>query len=176
MDFVETLHESSEFYLLLGTASGAFVALLFVSISIGVGFFTDRNIAGTRTFSSPVVIHFTAVMFVSALAMAPTHVPWLFPVMLALTGLVGTGIGIVTTINVTRFENKRCITPFDHFAYGAIPLFAYTVLVLVAWLFVIGWPWARELMAGALLLLLIINIRNTWDLLLTVVRRQSKRP
>jgi hypothetical protein len=32
MDFVETLQEWSEFYLLLGTASGAFVALLFVSI------------------------------------------------------------------------------------------------------------------------------------------------
>jgi hypothetical protein len=44
---------------------------------------------------------------------------------------------------------------------------------------VIKWPWAPELLAAALLLLLLINIRNTLDLMLTVVRhhgRHDKRP
>jgi hypothetical protein len=175
MEVAETLHEWSDFYLLLGTASGAFVALLFVAISVGVGFFTDHNIGGTRTFTSPVIVHFSAVLFVSALAMAPTHVPWLFVGVLGLTGIVGAGVGVLITVNIIRFENKSGITLFDHFAHGAIPLFAYTVLVFDAALFALKWPWAPELLAAALLLLL-INIRNTWDLMLTVIRRQSRRP
>jgi len=176
MEFVEALHEWGDFYLLLGTASAAFIALMFVAISVGVGFFTERNATGTRYFSSPVVLHFTAVMFVSALAMAPTRVPWLFVGMLGATGLVGTGIGLINTVNIVRYDDKMGVTLFDYFAYGAIPLFAYTLLVLDAGLFAIKWPWAPELMAAALLLLLLINIRNTLDLMLTVVRRQSRRP
>jgi hypothetical protein len=119
MEFAEALHEWSEFFLLLGTVSGAFVALVFVAISVGIGFFTERNLVGTRYFTSPVVLHFSTVMFVSALAMAPTHVPWLFVGVLGATGLIG--IGLVNTVSIIRYEQKAGVTLFDYFAYGAVP-------------------------------------------------------
>jgi hypothetical protein len=37
------------------------------------------------------------------------------------------------------------------------------------------WEWAPELLAGAVLTLMLVNIRNAWDLMLSVVRRQSHR-
>jgi len=49
--------EWHDFYVLLGTASAALVALLFVAVSVGATLIsTDRSTA-TRTFMSPVVFH-----------------------------------------------------------------------------------------------------------------------
>jgi hypothetical protein len=52
-----------DFYVLVGTAGATLVALLFVAISLGAGFLTDKRANATRAFFSPVVVHFTAVFF-----------------------------------------------------------------------------------------------------------------
>ena len=67
------LEHWGDFYLLLGTAAAALLALLFVAVSLGVGFLTEERTIATRTFMSPVVIHFTSVFFAAAIAMVP---PW----------------------------------------------------------------------------------------------------
>ena len=41
-------HEWHEFYLLLGTVAGALVALLFVAVSVAVGYVTDERSVATR--------------------------------------------------------------------------------------------------------------------------------
>ena len=56
---MEALHAWHEFYLLLGTAGATLLALLFVAVSLGTGFLNAKDPSGTRTFMSPVVIHFT---------------------------------------------------------------------------------------------------------------------
>ena len=63
--------EWHDFYLLVGTAGATLVALLFVSISLGVGFLTSARAAATRVFYSPIVLHFAAVFFISAVASFP---------------------------------------------------------------------------------------------------------
>ena len=60
-----------EFYLLLGTAAGTLVALLFVAASIGEGYLNTRRAGATRTFMSPVVMHYASVLFLSLVALAP---------------------------------------------------------------------------------------------------------
>ena len=42
-----------EFYVLVGTAGATLVALLFVAVSLGAGFLTDKQAAATRTFYQP---------------------------------------------------------------------------------------------------------------------------
>src|SRR5262245_32434736 len=66
---MESLHAWHEFYLLLGTAGATLLALLFVAVSLGSGFLSNKDQRGTRTFMSPVVIHFTSVFFVSAICL-----------------------------------------------------------------------------------------------------------
>ena len=50
-----------DFYTLVGTAAATLLALMFVAASLGAGFLTDERRAATRTFMSPVVIHFSTV-------------------------------------------------------------------------------------------------------------------
>ena len=93
---MEALHDWHEFYLMLGTSAAALMALLFVAVSIGIGYYTERNVAGVRTFLSPVVAHFTAVLFVSAMALAPVHGKIVL-VALILAGIVGVLIAAYTS-------------------------------------------------------------------------------
>src|SRR6516225_1722116 len=66
-------HDWHDFYMLLGTASAALVALLFVAASIGASFLTpDRSVA-TRTFMSPVVFDFSTRLLISLIAIVPSH-------------------------------------------------------------------------------------------------------
>jgi len=55
-------------------------------------------------------------------------------------------------------------------AYGAFPAVGYIAILCAALLL---WRHSPELLAGGLLLLLFFNIRNAWDLMLTMVRRHS---
>ena len=54
-----------EFYTVLGSSAAALVGLLFVTASIGVGYLSAERGSPTRTFTSPIVFHYTYVLFVS---------------------------------------------------------------------------------------------------------------
>src|SRR5258708_34512203 len=62
-----------EFYLLIGTAAAALVALLFVAASGGAGLLSHHADGPTRTYVSPIAFHFTSAFFVSAAALVPSH-------------------------------------------------------------------------------------------------------
>jgi hypothetical protein len=171
---MNALHEWHEFYFMLGGGATALVALLFVATSIGVGFFTHRNQAGTRTFTSPVIIHFSGILLVCALALAPAH-GYVSLIALLLTGVVGIVVAGITTIHVFDFLGDQMVETIDQYAYGFIPLAAYLGLTAAAILLAVQWEWAPELLAGSVLAQMLVNIRNAWDLVLSVVRRQSTR-
>ena len=63
----------------------------------------------------------------------------------------------------------------DRLYYGAGPLVAYLAGLVAAVLFLRGSVWAPEVLAAAALLLLIVNIRNAWDLMLAMARRQGAK-
>ena len=171
---MQALHDWHEFYVLLGTSSAALVALLFVAISIGVGFFTHRNQAGTRTFTSPVIVHFSAILFISAIAIAPAHGPVTLIALIA-AGATGVVVSAVTTRHVFDFIGDSLVESIDQYAYGFIPLAAYCGIVASGVLLAVHWEWAPELLAGSTLVHMMVNIRNAWDLMLSVVRRQARR-
>ena len=62
-----------DFYLLVGTAGATLLGLLFIAVSLGAGFLTEERAAATRTFYSPIIIHFACVFFISAIATVPAH-------------------------------------------------------------------------------------------------------
>ena len=166
---MDALREWHEFYLLLGTAAAALVALLFVAVSIGTGYLTPQRAMGVRTFMSPVVVHFSLILFISLLALAPEGPRWLIPVLVCLTAIVGICISTVVAVRVTR-DIYDDVVATDAFAYGIFPAVAYAAILCAA---VISCPYSPDLLAGGLLLLLLANIRNAWDLMLTMVRRHS---
>lgn len=168
---MEALHEWHEFYILLGTAGATLLALLFVAVSLGTGFLSSKDQQGTRTFMSPVVIHFTSVFFLSAVCLVPSHGPVFFAVLIAGTAIVGVAVSIVISVWVVRTEMTQYLP--DYFAYGLLPVGAYLALLVASVMIYLGRDYALEVLAGGLLLLAIVNIRNAWDLTLSMVRRHA---
>ena len=62
----------------------------------------------------------------------------------------------------------------DYLAYGLLPSIAYLVLLATAVSIYLEKDFGLNALAGALLLLTIANIRNAWDLMLTMVRRHHR--
>ena len=162
-----------EFFVLVGTAGATLVALLFVAISLGAGFLTDKRANATRAFFSPVVVHFTAVFFISAVGLFPAHKPIVFAALVGGCAGIGAAISLFTTVQLLRNSWTKYLQ--DHLAYGPLPLISYAALLVAAAMIFNEHEYAMLVLAGALLTLLIVNIRNAWDLTLSMVRHHARR-
>jgi hypothetical protein len=162
-----------DFYMLLGTASAALVALLFVAASIGAGLIDPARSTATRTYMSPIIFHYTCVLFVSLMTLVPDMTEGRLAVIVALLALAGFGFSVAVLIGVVRSAMSDLA---DRFGYGAGPLAAYVAALIAA-----GFLWTHStagpnILAGALVLLLLVNIRNAWDLTITFARRRIGSP
>ena len=159
-----------EFYILLGTAAAALVALLFVAASIGVGLLSTARGSPTHTYTSPIVFHYTYVLFLSLVSLIPSNTDWSLAAIIGGSAAAALGYSCFIFVRVMR---GSAIDLDDRLGYGASPLAAYAA-ALAASVFVfersnIGPP----LLAGALILLLLVNIRNAWDLTLFFAQRRT---
>ena len=166
---VETLKEWHDFYVLVGTAGATLLALLFVAVSLGTGFLTEERRSATRTFMSPVVVHFTSVFFLSAVTLFPWHQARYFAALIGVTALIGAILSTCITVQVVRTDMTNYVE--DYLAYGLLPGLGYLALLAAAVTIYLEKDFGLDELAGALLLLAIVNIRNAWDLTLTMVRR-----
>jgi len=168
----EALKEWHDFYLLVGTAGATLVALLFVALSLGVGYLTEERQSATRTFMSPVVVHFTSVFLLSAVALFPWHQAKFFAALIGVTALIGASISTYITVQVVRTDMTNYLE--DYLAYGLLPDLGYLALLAAAVSIYLEKDFGLDALAAALLLLTIVNIRNAWDLTLTMVRRNPR--
>lgn len=175
MEFAEALEKWRDFYVLVGTAGATLVALLFVAVSLGAGFLTQERTSSmaTQAFFSPVVIHFAAVFVISAVSLIPLHYATFYAALIGLCAVAGAAIS--TYISFQLLRNRWTSYLQDHFGYGLLPLAAYVSILISAWMIAARHKGALDVLALSLLSLLVINIRNAWDLTLSMVRRQSER-
>jgi hypothetical protein len=162
-----------DFYMLLGTASAALVALLFVAASVGAGLIDPTRSTATRTYMSPIIFHYTCVLFVSLMVLVPDMTERRLAFIVALLALAGIGFSVAVLIGVVRSAASDVA---DRFGYGAGPLAAYAAALVAAGLLWTYSPAGPNVLAGALVLLLLINIRNAWDLTITFARRRTGGP
>jgi hypothetical protein len=172
MSPVDALKEWRDFYVLVGTAGATLLALLFVAGSLGAGVLTEERQDATRTFMSPVVIHFASVFFLSSVALFPSPPAVFLAAAIGATALIGATVSTYITIQVVRTDLTNYVE--DYFAYGILPGLGYLALLAAALLIYLEKGYGLDALAGALLLLAIVNIRNAWDLTLTMVRRRRK--
>ncbi|MGB8142922.1 MAG: hypothetical protein WCF52_20915, partial [Pseudolabrys sp.] len=84
-------------------------------------------------------------------------------------------VSIVITVWVVRTEMTQYV--LDYFAYGMLPAVAYLAILAAGVMIYTGGEYAPEVLGGGLLLLAIVNVRNAWDLTLSMVRRHAgERP
>jgi hypothetical protein len=172
MRTIDTLKEWHDFYVLVGTAGATLLALLFVAVSLGVGFLTAERQSATHTFMSPVVVHFTSVFFLSAVALFPWHQIKILAALIGVTAFVGAILSTFITVRVVRTDMTNYVE--DYLAYGVLPGLGYLALLAAAVSIYLEKDFGLDVLAGSLLLLAIVNIRNAWDLTLTMVRRHRR--
>ena len=165
-------HAWHDFYMLLGTASAALVALLFVAVSIGASFLTPERSVATRTFMSPVVFHSSTLLLISLIAMVPTHTAASLAIGIAIVALAGVGYTTVVLVGLARASITDVA---DRFGYGILPLAAYSAILATAGLIISRAELGADILAAALLSLLAVNIRNAWDLMLAFARRVASK-
>jgi hypothetical protein len=163
-----------DFYLLIGSAGAALIGLLFVVVTLTNG--TDRTQAARsqRLFMTPNVVHFGVVLLTSAAAMAP-GLPFLAEAaIIGGAGLVGLVYGAWVALHL--FKGDRVAVPdwSDPWWYGVAPAVVYAALVASALGVAAGWRGAVYAVAGVVTGLLIIGIRNAWDLVTWLAPRTEK--
>jgi len=159
-----------EFYVLLGTAAAALVALLFVAASIGVGYISLARGSPTHTYTSPVVFHYTYVLFLSLVSLIPVNTDWSLAAIIGVSAAIALGYSCFIFARVLR---GSAVDLDDRLSYGASPLAAYAAALAAAVFIFRRSPVGPPLLAGALILLLLINIRNAWDLTVFFAQRRS---
>jgi len=162
-----------EFYGLLGTAAAALVALLFVAASIGAGYLSAARGSPTRTFTSPIVFHYTYVLFLSLMALVPVNTDTSQAIILGVTAAVGLVYSAFILAGVLR---SSAADIDDRLGYGASPLAAYAAALAASVFIFERSPVGPPLLAGALVLLLLVNIRNAWDLTVFFAQRRTDNP
>ena len=161
------------YYLLLGSAAGALIGLLFVVATLSAGREVSTVTRGTKTYLTPTVFHFAMVMAVSALATAP-ELPALFvgPALgaCALAGLVYS-VSVCVRLSQGRLEGQHWS---DFWYFGAAPGATYLGLSATAaavWMAPPAVPYGA---AFLMLVLMLLGIRNAWDLVTWLAPRTKR--
>jgi hypothetical protein len=166
--FSELLHEWHDFYVLLGTASATLVGLMFIAASIGATVFNEQSRAALAAFITPTVVHFGAVLFACLVVTIPTHSWHSLGLVLGVGGVAGTihsGRLLIALIVRHSFN----VDLVDRLFYVLIPLVAYVIALAAAVLLFEQSAFGAELIAAALLILLLAGLRNAWDMMVWIM-------
>jgi hypothetical protein len=150
------------FYVIVGSSGAALTGLQFVVIALLVDVHRRGSSREIAAFATPTVMHFCAVLLVSALLSAPWSGPSGIVVALALTGVAGTVYAVLTGVRTARVTGYAPVLE-DWMFHVVLPLAAYAVIAVAA-LLLPGRPEpALFAIGGMALLLLFVGIHNAWD-------------
>jgi hypothetical protein len=151
------------FYVIVGSSAGALIGLQFVVITLiaDIPVARGQSQAGDA-FATPTIVHFGAVLLLSAIVNAP----WQGIVNAAVVwGSLGlTGI-VYEVIVVRRMRTQTLYTPqFEDWLFHVLlPFAAYATVAASAYAALRHAHAAMFVLGAAVLLLLFIGIHNAWD-------------
>jgi hypothetical protein len=157
------LAEGVNFYLIVGSSAGALIGLQFVVMALIANLPRGPGAAQAgQAFATPNIVHFGAVLLLSAVLCAPWHRVAGAAVLWGLVGFTGVMYEIIVARRMRvqsayqpEFEDWlfHLLLPFAAYAMLAIAAYATRNYVRVA-LFGVG---------ASALLLLFVGIHNAWD-------------
>jgi hypothetical protein len=163
------------FYLLVGSAAGALIGLMFVVAMLTAGLDSKRVAQGARVYVTPIVFHFAVVLLVSTITAVPGLVLHASGAILAGCAAVGFVYSGTTTIRMFGRDWDDQPDLSDKFFYGIAPALLYLLGgagALGLWLSPEN---AAYVIGGTMLALLLVGIRNAWDLATFLVHRPHQR-
>ena len=162
------------FYVIIGSSGAALTGLQFVVIALSA---EARVLGGQETvgaFGTPTVVHFSAVLLLSAILSAPWRTLSSGGLALSVCGAAGI---VYTLIVIRRARGQTGYKPVleDWLWHAAFPLIAYTALLAAALGLGRDPPHCLFVIAATALLLLFIGIHNAWDAVTYIAAGQPQR-
>ncbi|HWU24993.1 MAG TPA: hypothetical protein VN154_01205 [Rhizomicrobium sp.] len=162
------LAEWRDFYVMIGTAAGVIIGATFIVATLAADM--EQKVLGLRGFITPVAVHLGSVLVGSAILVIPTLTPSAFVVLLGAGGIAGTIYCVVVARRVSALK----LDLDDRIFYIVLPILTYPVMTAAAAMtFGRGMP-ALETLAAALVILLIIGMRNSWDMATFMITRPKQ--
>src|SRR5215210_4335269 len=150
------------FFFLIGSSGAALTGLPFVVIALIAD---SRRRATTReiqAFSTPTIVHFSAVLLLSAMISAPWHGLSRLALVIGLYGLGGFSYTLITFLRARRLTTYRLVFE-DWLWHVGLPLVSYTLSVAAAFLLPRNAHRSLFMVGFAAVMLLFIGIHNAWD-------------
>ena len=151
------------FYVIVGSSAGALIGLQFVVLTL----IAERPIVkdverASSAFATPTIVHFGAVLILSAIISAPWHAMLAAAVLWGLIGLIGLAYVLIVA---RRMRLQTAYSPEfeDRLFHVVLPLGAYATLAVSAFTALHQTREALFAVATAALVLLVVGIHNAWD-------------
>jgi len=166
--WTQSLEGWHDFDVLIGTAAATLMGLTFIAVTLAPEVIADRTSTAVRAFTTPIVAFFATVLIVSLTVLIPGLTPAAAAIMFAVIG--AGGIAYMLSTGVQRQWREMELGIDDWFWYLALPVLSYVALGVSAAAMWNADPWALYVAAAAALLLLVVGIRNAWDVVITIVQ------
>jgi hypothetical protein len=157
------------FYLIVGSSAAALTGLQFVVIVLGADLNTLGGMPAIRAFGTPTIVHFCAVLLISALVSAPWHAPSSAALSVGTCGVAGVAYMMMVVRQARRQTSYRPDLE-DWLWHGVLPLVAYAALLAAAIVFPRRPAPSLFVIGAAAVLLLFIGIHNAWDAVTYIAR------
>ncbi len=128
MLMAEPLAPWESFYVIVGSSAGALTGLQFVVIALIAEAEAAASMLEVRAFGTPTVVHFCAVLFISAVLSAPWHALSNAGLVLGACGVAGI-VYVMVVIRHARRQTGYSPDAEDWFWYFALPLVGYASLL-----------------------------------------------
>jgi hypothetical protein len=166
------------FFEITGEAAATLTGLIFVVATLTQGGDRARLLRAVSIYLTPTVLHFAIVLSISAITVAPRLYPGWRAVLFGLAALTGLGNGVWSCVGMSRRQPGVETPPHwsDFWLYGVTPTALYALLLADTVAVGARTPWAVDVLAVLLLALLLIGIRNAWDLITWMASSRNAAP
>jgi hypothetical protein len=162
------------FYVIVGSSAAALTGLQFIVIVLGAEVNAKSSSMITRAFGTPTIVHFCAVLLLSAMMSAPWPTLANVALALGLCGGIGVVYGLIVVWHAIRQTDYEMVLE-DWLFHCTFPLLGYALLLAAA-VELPRYPLLSLFLIAAIgLLLLFVGIHNAWDSVtyIAIVRRQK---
>src|SRR6476469_8358240 len=157
------------FYVIVGSSAGALTGLQFVVMALISDSRRTPTSDTVSTFGTPTIVHFCAVLILSAILSAPwptlTGPSWL----LGAAGVVGLVYVGMISLRASRPEAAYKPVLEDWAFHSILPGIAYGLLFASGFLMISHTTAALFMVAGMAVILLLVGIHNAWDTVTFIV-------
>ena len=162
------------FFFLVGSSGAALTGLQFVVIALISGSTRRATTREIQIFGTPNIVHFGAVLLISAILSAPWHGLSRLTFAIVISGVAGVLYTLITFLRARRLTTYRPVLE-DWIWHVGLPMLTYGAIIVAA-LFLTGHAHQSLFVIGfAALLILFVGIHNAWDAVTYITLDQTAK-